>query len=47
MVTPFFAHDALAALDPLGVSLTKGPDLYFQLFRNMAFSFKKYPSSGS
>ena len=28
-------------LDPLGASLTKGPDLYFQLIRNMASSLKK------
>ena len=28
-------------LDPLGASLTKGPDLYFQLLRNMASSLKK------
>ena len=27
MVTLFFAHDVLAALDPLGASLTKRPDL--------------------
>ena len=47
MVTLFFAHDVLAALDPLGASLTKGPDLYFQLPKNIAFSLKKYLSSGS
>ena len=28
-------------LDPLGASLEKGPDLYFQLLRNMSFSLKK------
>ena len=28
-------------LDPLGASLNKGPDLYFQLIRNMASSLKK------
>jgi zinc transport system substrate-binding protein len=28
-------------LDPLGATLTKGPDLYFQLLRNMASSLKK------
>lgn len=28
-------------LDPLGASLDKGPDLYFQLLRNMSFSLKK------
>ena len=47
MVTLFFAHDALAALDPLDTSLTKGPDLYFQILKNMAFSLEKYLSSGS
>jgi zinc transport system substrate-binding protein len=36
-----------AVLDPLGASLTKGPDLYFQLLRNMASSFKKCLSGGS
>jgi len=34
-------------LDPLGASLTKGPDLYFQLLRNMASSFKKCLTSSS
>ena len=34
-------------LDPLGASLTKGPDLYFQLLRNMASSLKKCLSSES
>ena len=34
-------------LDPLGASLTKGPDLYFQLLRNMASSFKKCLTDGS
>ena len=33
-------------LDPLGASLTNGPDLYFQLVRNMAASMKKCLSSG-
>ena len=28
-------------LDPLGATLNKGPDLYFQLLRNMASSLKK------
>jgi len=28
-------------LDPLGATLAKGPDLYFQLIRNMASSLKK------
>ena len=28
-------------LDPLGATLKKGPDLYFQLLRNMASSLKK------
>ena len=28
-------------LDPLGATLAKGPDLYFQLLRNMASSLKK------
>ena len=36
-----------AVLDPLGASLTKGPDLYFQLLRNMALSFKKCLSGSS
>ena len=34
-------------LDPLGTNLTKGPDLYFQLLRNMAYSLKKCLSSKS
>ena len=34
-------------LDPLGATLTKGPDLYFQLLRNMASSIKKCLSGGS
>ena len=34
-------------LDPLGASLNKGPDLYFQLIRNMASSLKKCLSGGS
>ena len=34
-------------LDPLGASLTKGPDLYFQLLRNMASSLKKCLSGES
>ena len=34
-------------LDPLGATLTKGPDLYFQLLRNMASSLKKCLSGGS
>ena len=36
-----------ALLDPLGASLTKGPDLYFQLLRNMASSFKQCLSGGN
>ena len=34
-------------LDPLGATLTKGPDLYFQLLRNMASSLKKCLSGES
>ena len=34
-------------LDPLGASLTKGSDLYFQLLRNMASSLKKCLSGES
>ena len=34
-------------LDPLGATLTKGPDLYFQLMRNMASSLKKCLSGKS
>jgi len=34
-------------LDPLGTNLTKGPDLYFQLLRNMASSLKKCLSGKS
>ncbi|MDB4852940.1 zinc ABC transporter substrate-binding protein [Alphaproteobacteria bacterium] len=34
-------------LDPLGASLTKGPDLYFELLRNMASSLKKCLSGES
>ena len=34
-------------LDPLGATLAKGPDLYFQLIRNMASSMKKCLSGGS
>jgi len=34
-------------LDPLGATLEKGPDLYFQLIRNMASSMKKCLSGGS
>ena len=34
-------------LDPLGATLTKGPDLYFQLLRNMASSLKKCLSGKS
>ena len=34
-------------LDPLGATLTKGPDLYFQLLRNMASSLKKCLSGSS
>ena len=34
-------------LDPLGATLTKGPDLYFQLLRNMAFAIKKCLSGGN
>ena len=34
-------------LDPLGATLAKGPDLYFQLIRNMASSLKKCLSGGS
>jgi zinc transport system substrate-binding protein len=33
-------------LDPLGATLNKGPDLYFQLLRNMASSLKKCLSGG-
>ena len=34
-------------LDPLGASLTKGPDLYFQLVRKMAHSLKECLSAKS
>ena len=34
-------------LDPLGASLNKGPDLYFQLLRNMTLSLKKCLSGQS
>ena len=34
-------------LDPLGATLVKGPDLYFQLLRNMAASLKKCLSGES
>ena len=34
-------------LDPVGASLTKGPDLYFQLLRNMAFAIKRCLSGGN
>ena len=34
-------------LDPLGATLVKGPDLYFQLLRNMASSLKKCLSGES
>jgi len=34
-------------LDPLGATLAKGPDLYFQLIRNMASSMKRCLSSGN
>ena len=34
-------------LDPLGATLVKGPDLYFQLLRNMASSLKKCLSGAS
>ena len=34
-------------LDPLGASLTKGPDLYFQLVREMARSLKECLSAKS
>lgn len=34
-------------LDPLGATLTKGPDLYFQLLRNMAFAIEKCLSGGN
>ena len=34
-------------LDPLGATLDKGPDLYFQLIRNMASSLKKCLSGKS
>ena len=34
-------------LDPLGTNLTKGPDLYFQLLRNMASSLKTCLLGGS
>ena len=34
-------------LDPLGATLNKGPDLYFQLLRNMASSLKKCLSGES
>ena len=34
-------------LDPLGATLAKGPDLYFQLIKNMASSLKKCLSGGS
>ena len=34
-------------LDPLGATLAKGQDLYFQLIRNMASSLKKCLSGGS
>ena len=34
-------------LDPLGATLTKGSDLYFQLLRNMASSLKKCLSGGN
>ena len=34
-------------LDPLGATLVKGPDLYFQLLRNMATSLKKCLSGES
>jgi zinc transport system substrate-binding protein len=34
-------------LDPLGATLAKGPDLYFQLIRNMASSMEKCLSGGS
>ena len=34
-------------LDPLGATLTKGPDLYFQLIRNMASSLKTCLLDGS
>ena len=34
-------------LDPLGATLAKGPDLYFQLLRNMASSLKKCLSGSS
>jgi zinc transport system substrate-binding protein len=34
-------------LDPLGATLAKGPDLYFQILRNMASSLKKCLSSKS
>ena len=34
-------------LDPLGATLVKGPDLYFQLLRNMASSLKKCLSGKS
>ena len=34
-------------LDPLGATLAKGPDLYFQLLRNMASSLKKCLSGKS
>ncbi|MEK9570397.1 MAG: zinc ABC transporter substrate-binding protein ZnuA [Paracoccaceae bacterium] len=34
-------------LDPLGASLTKGPDLYFQLVREMAHSLKECLSARS
>ena len=34
-------------IDPLGATLVKGPDLYFQLLRNMASSLKKCLSGES
>jgi len=34
-------------LDPLGATLPKGPDLYFQLIRNMASSLKTCLLGGS
>ena len=34
-------------LDPRGATLKKGPDLYFQLLRNMAFAIKKCLSGGN
>ena len=36
-----------AVLDPLGSGLADGPDLYFQLIRTMATSFRDCLSAGS